>query len=262
MRKIGIFSGKNLIWTLVLSAVAIAAVFFVFSQKEELPEISVEKAKRKDITRIINVTGKIESADLQEISLPQNREVDKVYVEENEIVQSGQILAEINSEELIINLQKAEIELQQLNAELKDTLDRYNSINRQKVFNAVQIAKEEYELAENYRKTAEDNLAKTKTLYENNGVSLQEYQQHQDSYKSSDKQYNIAKLKYEDALAVYNDFDNSKALTVDSIKRQIQSKELEIEKMNLEIDNNKIYASVSGKISDFPLKEKSKINPG
>lgn len=93
----------------IITVLYIALTSFVGDKKVEVSSIKTSNAT---ITKTINLSGMVYSKDMDEMTVTPNVKVMKVYVKENEYVESGKLLAELDTSDLEINLEKSEISLE------------------------------------------------------------------------------------------------------------------------------------------------------
>ena len=108
---------NNLLIGLLVVAIAIVGVYFLSSNKEVL-QVDTMKSSMGSITKKIEITGTINSDDIEIISLPSNVNVINTYVKENDLVEENKLLAELDSEDLVLSLEKAKLNIQQLKSDL------------------------------------------------------------------------------------------------------------------------------------------------
>lgn len=251
---------KKLFLFFAILAVASASIYFVlFKQNSNVVEVSTMSVYRGNITKTINLTGVINSSDYEEISLIADVKVLKTYVKENDQVKSGQLLAELDSTDILISLKKAEITLSQLNSDLIAAKNGSSS-DVAILKNSVLKNNEEYLKIKNNLQTAKENLEKSKILFEENAISKAEYEKQINIVQDLESSLKVAELNYNDSNSKYADYFNDSKETVKSLQNQIKAVKLDIENLNYKIENNKIYSSVSGIVTDFPIKEGRKTS--
>ena len=123
-----------------LLIVAVATYFLLFNDKSV--EVSTMNSYKASIVKTIEVSGIINSKDIEIISLVPEKKVVKTYVEENGIVKKNQLLFELDAEDLQISLQKAKLSLDDLNAKLNDLNNNQSDLIILK--NTVEKNKENY----------------------------------------------------------------------------------------------------------------------
>jgi HlyD family secretion protein len=253
---------KNIKTVILILAVLIISIiaYLILSKDEEAVEVTTMNAYYGSVTKSIELSGVIKSADYEEISLPSELKVVKTYVEENSIVEKGQLLAELDSTELLIELRKSEISLEELYSDLDRTKNGDSQVSILK--NKLLKSQEEYNNVNSDLEKSYEDLKNVDILYEENVISKMEYDRYVSAAKDLESKLNIAKLDYSDAEANYNDYiENIKIDTVNT-GRDINTLKLDIESISNKIENNKIYASVSGIVTEFPLNEGRKTSAG
>ena len=149
---------KNRIVVIVLTVVAAAVVMWLIFKPESKGSIMVQTAvaARADIFNSVTATGTVEPVTLVDVGTQVSGIIDKLYVDYNDHVSAGQLIAEMDKVTL-------EAELRQAEAQLASS-------------------KTEYE----YRKK---NYARTKTLYDKELVSDQEYDEALYLYETAENAY-------------------------------------------------------------------------
>lgn len=231
-----------------------------FLKSDKATEVAVMKSYIGSITKTIEVSGIINSNDIETIQLNPGAEVVKVYVSENEQVQANQLLAELDNSELVISLEKAMINLEDLKAKLNDI-----KMNNSDVFildNSLARKKEEYNKISDELNIAKEDLEKAKILYDENAISKAEYDKYVEIANSLNSKLKAAKLNLDDAIVNYNDLEKQKINNQLAIERQIKLVELDIKSINKKIEETKIYSSINGIVTELPLQEARKILNG
>lgn len=253
---------KNIKTVIIIGAVLIISIiaYLMLSKDEEAVEVSTMNAYYGSVTKNIELSGVIKSADYEEISVPSELKVVKTYVEENSIVEKGQLLAELDSTELLIQLKKSEISLEELYSDLDRIKNGDSQVSILK--NKLLKSQEAYNKVKSDIETSYEDMKNAGVLYEENAISKLEYDRYVSAAKDLESKLNIAKLDYSDAEANYNDYIENIQVDTGNTGRDINSLKLDIESVNNKIENNKIYASVGGVVTEFPLNEGRKTSAG
>lgn len=253
---------KNIKTVIIIGAVLIILIiaYSLLANDEEAVEVSTMNAYYGSVTKNIELSGVIKSADYEEISIPSELKVVKTYVDENSIVEKGQLLAELDSTELLIELKKAELSLEELYSDLDEMKDGDSQVSILK--NKLLKSQEQYNKVNSDLESSNEDLKKAGLLYEEKAISKAEYDRYVSAVKDLESKLNIAKLDYSDAETNYNDYIESVQIDTVSTGRDINTIKLDIERINNKIENNKIYASVSGVVTEFPLNEGRKTSAG
>ena len=242
---------KLLIILSAVSIVAIAAYFLLFNDNSV--EVSTMNSYKANIIKTIEVSGIINSKDMEVISLASGKEVVKTYVEENDIVKKNQLLSELDAEDLLISLQKAKLSLEDLNAKLNDLNNNKSDLTILK--NTVDKNKENYSKLSNDLSLAQEDLTKAEGLYAENAISKAEYEKYVTAVNNIKSSLKTQELNLLDSNVNYKDKTEQRTFDNQSLERQIESVNLDIESLNKKIEDTKIYSSIDGIVTEFPLKE-------
>lgn len=253
---------KNIKTVIIIVTVIIIFLFvyFMLSKDDEAVEVTTMKAYYGSVTKSIELSGVIKSADYEEITISSELKILKTYVEENSTVEKGQFLAELDSTDLLIELKKSEINLEKLYSDLDELKNSDSQVSILK--NKLLKNQEEYNNVKTDLESSYEDLKIISVLYDENAISKLEYDRYVSAAKDLESKLNIAKLDYSDAEANYNDYIESVQIDTINTGRDINTLKLDIENINNKIENNKIYASVNGVVTEFPLNEGRKTSAG
>lgn len=245
-----------------LLAVAAMAAFYIFGRGGGGVEVKAMTASKSDITRTVSMSGTVEPVSSEIISVQQGLKVLKVHVKENEDVEPGQIIAELDSTDLRLSLEKTSLSLEQVEDEL-GTLKNTSISNDQAILkNALDRAKEDYNKAVADASKGAQDLAAYKTLLEEGAISKAEYDNRASAQMSLEAYRNTALLNYEDATLRYSQFVNSSSDGVQGLDRQRQSILLDMELLQNSINDTIIKSNISGRLVDLPLDEGKAVPAG
>lgn len=142
-----------LIIAIAVIAVTIALFFFRGENGKVQLTLETTKVSKEDITSSITATGTIEPIKLVEVGTQVSGVISKIYVDFNSIVKKGDILAELDKDLLVSELETAKANLQTRQIEFENQQRNYN---RQKTLWEKQaISKADWEAAETSYKTAQ-----------------------------------------------------------------------------------------------------------
>lgn len=243
---------------IILISVIAVLVFIMlnilgFNRGKDLVQVEIMKATIGSVSKNIDFSGTVNSSNYEEITVTSNSDVLNIYIKENDLIEEGQLLAELDSTELLISLEKSQIALEQLRTDLAIEKNGANSSEKDILSNSLSRSKEEYLKIKEDLALSVENLEKSKNLYEENVISQAEYDKQVSATKDLESSLKTAELNYNDANLKYNDyFDNNKQ-NIESLERQIKSQLLDIESLNNKIEKNKIYSTISGVVTEFPL---------
>lgn len=239
---------------LILTAfliVAGAAYFLMFDDKSV--EVSTMNIYKANIIKTIEVSGIINSKDIEVISLEPGKKVVKTYVEENDLVKKNQLLSELDDDDLQRSLQKAKLSLDDLNAKLNDLNNNQSDLALLK--NSVEKNQENYSKISKDLSLAQEDLRKAEGLYAENVISKAEYEKYISAVDNLKSTLKTQELNLLDSNVNYKDKTEQRTFDKLSLERQIESLNLDIESLNKKIEDTKIYSSIDGIVTEFPLKE-------
>lgn len=200
---------KTIVFIVVLVAAAI--IFSFINKSSAAPEVmaNVSNLERKTLEHIISVKSPLEGIEKAEVASPLNYEIIDIKVKEGDIVEKGQVLAVLDSEELEkqIEFEENQIELSKLETE-----------------NSIRVMQIEYDKAFSNLKELEEAYLQNKELYEN-GVITEE------AFKKVENNLADSKISIES----YNAVNGKIVMTQADKKRiEIQEKQLQLKKEDLE----------------------------
>ena len=166
---------NKLLIGLLVVAIAIVGVYFLSSNKEVL-QVDTMKSSMGSITKKIEITGTINSDDIEIISLPSNVNVINTYVKENDLVEENKLLAELDSEVLVLSLEKAKLNIQQLKSDLNSLYT--NNTDSILLENEILKKEEEFLVLSNDLIKANEDLQRAEVLYDKGAISQVELEEH------------------------------------------------------------------------------------
>lgn len=245
---------------ILIAVVIIAAISVSFLNKKSALEVNVMKSYKGTITNAIEVSGVIDSNEIEVIPLEVGRKVIKTYVKENDVVKENQLLAELDTSDIDLSLEKAKVNLEDLNIKLNNlTTDKSNTIL---LNNALARSNEEYLIVSADLLTATENFKKAKNLYDENTISKADFDKYAIQVDKLTSNLKKAELNLNDATENYKNNEEEKKQNISSLQRQIMTLELDIKSLNKKIEDSKIYSNTEGYITEFPLEESNKIIAG
>lgn len=162
---------KRKIWLVILGiiAVAIAAILIVKATKSANKELVIRTHVVAEYTveNTVTATGTIEPVETVEVGTQVSGKVEKIYVDFNDVVKKGELLAELDKLTLNQNVSRAKASLTSSESQL------------------------------NYAKLTYE---RTKQLYEANAATLAAYQDAQNTYTQAQMSKKNAQAAYDQAL--------------------------------------------------------------
>ena len=161
---------KRKIWLIILGIVvlAIAAIVIVKLTKSANKELVIRTHVVEEYTveNTVTATGTIEPVETVEVGTQVSGKVEKIYVDYNDVVKKGQLMAELDKQTLNQSLSRAKASLTSAESQL------------------------------NYAKLTYE---RTKQLYEANAATLAAYQEAQNSYTQAQMSKRNAQASYDQA---------------------------------------------------------------
>ena len=161
---------KRRIWLIILAiaVVAIAAICIVKATKSANKELVIRTHVVEEYTveNTVTATGTIEPVETVEVGTQVSGKVEKIYVDFNDVVKKGQLMAELDKQTLNQSLSRAKASLTSAESQL------------------------------NYAKLTYE---RTKQLYEANAATLAAYQEAQNTYTQAQMSKRNAQASYDQA---------------------------------------------------------------
>ena len=162
---------KRKIWLIILGIVlvAIAAIIIVKATKSANKELVIRTHVVGEYTveNTVTATGTIEPVETVEVGTQVSGKVEKIYVDFNDVVKKGQLMAELDKQTLNQSLSRAKASLTSAESQL------------------------------NYAKLTYE---RTKQLYEANAATLAAYQEAQNTYTQAQMSKRNAQAAYDQAM--------------------------------------------------------------
>jgi HlyD family secretion protein len=190
--------------------------------KDEGTKVTAEKVQRRDITEIVNASGKIYPAVEVKVSSDNSGEITELDVREGDTVKKGQILARIYAEDYNIQRSQAASGVIQSQAQVA---------NSQAAIDALKAQQEQ----------AQQTYDMQKKLYDEKVISTNEFNTADANLKSAKANYNAALQGIRSGLA------------------NVQSAKANLEKADKDLSRTTIVAPMDGVVSLLNVKKGEKI---
>lgn len=235
--------------------VLVAAVYFIVVGSNKGVEVSLIEVVESNIVKTVDMSGSVYANDSQEIQIPAGIKVKEVFFKENDMVNSGDILAVLDSTDLNIKLEKAQISLSQIEADINNPGSKTGGSDRGVLSNNIDKANESYKKAESDLALAKEKLEDLKVLYENGAISESELKSQKALVSDLEVGLRTANLNVKDAKLRYSDYFSQTSNTKSDLSRQRQTTLLDIQGIKDDIADSEIKAEISGVITNFELKK-------
>ncbi len=161
---------KILITAILIIAIGVGAYYAFFNKEKEEFTLRTDKISKGDITVQVTSTGSISAVTTVDVGCQVSGIIKNIYADYNSIVKKGQVLAKIDSTNLIKSLQDAQINLakSQVNYDASDrNFQRVKALFEKKL--ASQL---DYDNALTAFETNKAGLASAKAQLENSKINL------------------------------------------------------------------------------------------
>lgn len=259
--KMNVLKNKKIGFAVLIVAAG-AAAFVLFGRGGSSIEVKTMAAVKGDITRTVSMSGTLEPVSTETITVSQGLKVMKVYINENDKVEAGQIIAELDSTELRLSLEKTAIALEQVEDDM-GTLKNSSISNDQALLkNSLNRAKEDYNKAVADAAKGAEDLAAFKVLFDQGAISKSEFDNRVSSQRTLEALRNTTLLNYEDATIRYSQYLNTSSDGIQGLDRQRRSILLDMELLQNSLNDTMIKASIGGVVVDLPLDEGKEVPQG
>ncbi|MFC1659235.1 efflux RND transporter periplasmic adaptor subunit [Pseudomonadota bacterium] len=169
--KIKLTRKKSTILTIIIIFIVVVAFKISMTEKFDIANFDTDKIERGSILKTVTANGTINPVNIITVGTQVSGTVEKIYVDYNDKVEKGQVLAELDTsilkrrvDEALSRLRKAKSNLEyiELNAKRTRTLYKKNYIAKVELDqseNALESAEEEYKIAKSQHETAKTNLS-------------------------------------------------------------------------------------------------------
>jgi HlyD family secretion protein len=154
----------------VVVAVAVLLITKPFSKKKTEVTFETVKVERGSITNTVTATGTIEAVTSVDVGTQVSGIIDKIYVDFNDRVKQGQLLAMIDKKQLTAQLEQSQATLNQAQAQLTYQEATYNRLKA--LYEKKLIAQSDYDQALYNFENAKATLKNARSSYDRTKVNL------------------------------------------------------------------------------------------
>ncbi len=242
---------KKIIKVTSIGLIAIIIIFGLYHRTKANNTVKAEiyEVVRGEIVEYVEETGTIKSDSQRVIYSNAMGEVKNISVDEGDYVKSGDLLAEIDSEKIELEIKSLESQIEVLRATYREQIKPADKLEIDRAEARVQTVKIRVE-------EAKRNLENSKRLYEEGGISLNAYNNAEDKLAVEQNSLKIAEneLKLLKKGASNNIKDQYEAQIADLIyKKEV------LEKSREELT---IKAPDDGIVTEIFIKEGTYLQPG
>ncbi len=231
---------KKTKWILIGVGILLA-VLIVLSKvgvfgKEEGTSVTAEKAAVRNITEIVNASGKIYPEIEVKVSPDISGEITELTVAEGDTVKKGQLLARIYAD--VYNIQRSQAASGVAQSQAQVNVSQAQVSNSQAALDALKAQQEQ----------AERNYNMQKKLYDDKVISTNEFNVADANFKTAKANYNAAVQSIRGGQA-----------SVQSAKASVQSARDNLAKANTDLGRTAIVAPMDGVVSLLNVKKGEKV---
>ena len=226
----------------ILISVAILAVLLIVLSKigifgkEEGTNVTAEKATIRNITEVVNASGKIYPEVEVKVSPDISGEITELTVAEGDTVKKGQLLARIYAD--VYNIQRSQAANGVAQSQAQVNISQAQVSNAEAALNALKAQQEQ----------AERNFNMQKKLYDEKVISTNEFNVADANFKTTRANYNAAVQSIRGGQA-----------SVQSAKAGVQSARDNLAKANTDLGRTSIVAPMDGVVSLLNVKKGEKV---
>lgn len=204
--------------------------------KEEGLKVTAEKAQKRNITEVVNASGKVYPEVEVKVSPDISGEITELTVQEGDTVKRGQILARIYAD--AYNIQRSQAASGVAQSQAQVGVQQAQVSNSQAALGALQAQQEQAERTYNMQKQ----------LYNDKVISAAEF-------NVSDANYKTAKANYNAAVQSINGVKAG----VQSARANVQTAQASLQKANTDLGRTAIIAPMDGVVSLLNVKKGEKV---
>ncbi len=246
---------KKTISIAIILLLIIITYFAFFTRDESAVEVRTMNSYIGDIEKTVKISGIIESSDSEVINITPNLEVLKTYYKKNDYVKKGELIAELEIDDLKTSLDKAKLNLAQLKRDLEDLNSTSSNSEKLLLVNSVEKSKTNLDGIKRDLKKAKEDLETSKILLDSDAISQKEYEAQVDIVEDLQSNLNNAQITYEDAQLNLSKYNSNQDNAADKLNLQIDALELDIISIEKNISERNIYSNLDGIITEFNIKE-------
>lgn len=204
--------------------------------QQEAKTVKVLKAEKKNITDTIKYIGFVTSKDLKKYSFKVSGKLEKVFVEEGQVIKKGEKIAQIESSDLVYAVESAKAQLESANALLEKAIHGASK-------HEINQAKLSVEKAEKTYQHTKGTFEKLKVLYENGAISEQ-------NLKKANLEVQMAEIGLNKAQEVYSQLKNGpRQEDVRVLSSQLEQARINHEQKLSILENSTIVSDIDGYVA-------------
>ncbi len=242
-----------LIVVLLLAAAGTAAALGLF-QGDNAVVVSLGRVETVDIEQTVTASGRLQAAASESIPVASTARVQSVPVAEGDVVKQGDILAEIDVENLALQRQKLLLAAEDLTAQLQEI--EQPTLKSGSTGVRTRIAQLELTVADTERRLeiARAQLEKDRKLYNDGVGSRQTLDASQAAVDTLVNTLDQNRQALASARAESADLGANQSLQAQALLRRIEQNKADLALVDWQIEQAHVTAGIDGTVLDMPLK--------
>ncbi len=245
--------GNRLIWILLLIVAAFAVFAYIrgkSAKDRNKTEVKVEKVNKRKIIETVTASGRIFPEEELSITSDVSGEIVKLLIKEGDTVRTGQLLAQIDKELYMSQIERLEAVLKGTKASAQDSKSQSGQFTSSLKQAEAQVQQIDAQIG-----NAQAVLARTTELFNEGIVAKAELESAQASLKSLEANRASAVASIEAARSNIN----SGQERVNVAQSNIEGAEANLKEARKNLARTRIVAPVSGVVSKLNLKKGERV---
>ncbi|MHA2610709.1 MAG: efflux RND transporter periplasmic adaptor subunit [bacterium JZ-2024 1] len=237
--------------SLVLIGAIIWASFRIIPNNQAsilLESLPTAKAEKGTFVLKLSVVGEIQTTRAQSITAPFNGKI--VYLADEGFVKKGDLLVELDTEELRTQSREKQLQYDRASAEYRNT-ELEVEFQLLKLDNAVKEAEAKAELAQADLEQAQKNLERKRVLVEKGLEPKVNLEQAEIAFLKAQKGFESVMASLEEAKKNRETQQQTLKTRLESRKKELEKAKKDLEEIQERIRQAKIYAPTSGLVIHF-----------
>ena len=242
-----------LIVVLLLAAAGVAAALGLF-KSDSAVAVSLGRVETVDIEQTVVASGRLQAAAVESIPVAATARVQSVSAAEGDIVRKGDVLAELDVENLTLQRQKLLLAAEDLNAQLQEI--EQPTLKGGSTGVRTRITQLELTVADTERRLtlARTQLEKDRKLYNDGVGSRQTLDASQAAVDALFNTLDQNRQALDSARVEAADLGANQSLQAQSLLRRIEQNKADLALVDWQIEQAHVTAGIDGTVLDMPLK--------
>ncbi len=230
--------------------------------ENEKTAVEVERIKKGDLEEHVEISGTIDS-DGNVTLVPQiNGTVGRIAVSVGDRVESGQVLVELDNEDVATQVRQAESRLQQVRLQLDTAREVQMPRQIDRMESELAQLMESLKQLEITHEDAMRSYERTRELYQEGIIPLADYEKVETEIKNLESRQRQTQSQYDAALRQLDMEKVSHQRETAMLEAQLRDAEIGLDAARLTLEKTRLKAPVSGNVSSVMIRIGQEINPG